>query len=66
MRPAAETIIELFDLTDGKRGALFIVKGTEAQIIWSSFFQLHKAADDFCYVYPAYDLLYGLLGNQVR
>jgi hypothetical protein len=42
------------------------VKGAKPEVIRAPFLQLYKTADDLNYVYPAKDLLYGLLRDHGR
>jgi hypothetical protein len=58
--PATKTFINFLCRGNRKRGCLFIMKRTEAQVISASFFQFYKPADDLCNVDPAQYLLYGL------
>jgi hypothetical protein len=61
---AAKTFIDLLGGRDGEGGCLFVVKGTETQIIGAPLLELDKAADDLDNIDAAEDLLYGLLGDH--
>lgn len=41
------------------------MKRTEPQVIRTSFFKFYEGADDFYDIYPAEDLLYGSLADQL-
>jgi len=62
--PAAKTFIDFFSRGNSEGRSFLIVEGTKSKIIGSPLFQPDKTSDNLNDVYPADDLLYGILGNQ--
>ena len=58
---ATKAFINFFCGRNRKGGCFFVMKRTETQIVGSSFFQFHKTADDFRDIYPAENLLNGIV-----
>ena len=56
---ATKTLIDLFSRGNRKRGAFFIVKRAEAQVIGPSFFQLYEIANNLEDIQSSEYLLYG-------
>lgn len=61
---AAKALVYLFGRRNSERRCFFVVKRTEAKIIGTSFFETNKCTDNFYYIYPRLDLLYGMLTDQ--
>ena len=64
MRPAAETMIELLGLTDGKRGRFFAVEWTTSDKIRSCFFERHIALDHVHDIETIEQVLYETFWNH--
>jgi hypothetical protein len=62
---AAKTFIDFLGRGYGEGRRFFVVKGAKPQVISPSFLEPDKAADDFGDIDATYNLLYGLLSNQI-
>ena len=60
----AKAFVYFFCRRNRKRWRFLIVKRTKAEVVGSSFLQLHKATDHIDDIKPAKDLLYGVLRDQ--
>ena len=60
----AKAFVNFFCRRNGKRWRFLIVKRTKAEVVGSSFLQLHKATDYIDDIEPAKNLLYGVLRDQ--